>query len=288
MKKNIILILLALLIVGGLYYIYKQEKVRLTDRNSESQPAGTQETGDSEEAVSEEEAVENEDEDEFFESRFDTINFGEYCQSGRWLAVSEEERDDLKTFSGTLKVNYADEDSPAQLSEDTIYYFENGAAVANEENEAIDYFEDKEVEVKGIADSAGKISIYQIRCSGSESNEAENKKREEIMVYAAENINKIAGVTDDKWGVTDFEFVDNSNVYVDYGTGEFKDEDPQRVLIKITKNSKGSFDYSMLAKYKEGEDDWELTDGTDSFSEQDPNTHLFYEFDHELNKWTLI
>jgi len=106
--------------------------------------------------------------------------------------------------------------------------------------------------------------------------------RQQVMAYVNKNLNKLASApANDKWDVPTFYFVGNSNVYVELYAID-TDLAGAKMLYKAEKDGSGNIKLTEVARYKEGEDDWILSSGTDTYADYVMEE---YDLNEDNNKW---
>jgi len=106
--------------------------------------------------------------------------------------------------------------------------------------------------------------------------------RQQVMAYINQNLNKLATPpASDKWDTPTFYFVGNSNVYLELYAVD-TDLVGAKMLYKAEKDRNGAIKITEVARYKEGEDDWILSSGTDTYAD-----YVMEEYDLNENtqKW---
>jgi hypothetical protein len=106
--------------------------------------------------------------------------------------------------------------------------------------------------------------------------------REQIITYVNQNLNKLATPpANDKWDTPTFYFVGNSNVYVELYALD-TDLAGAKMLYKASKDSGGAIKLAEVARFKEGEDDWILASGKDTYADYVMEE---YDLNEDTNKW---
>jgi len=105
--------------------------------------------------------------------------------------------------------------------------------------------------------------------------------RQQVIAYINQNLNKLApSPANDKWDVPTFYFIGNSNVYVELYAVD-TDLAGFKLLYKVNKNG-NEISLTELARYKEGEEDWILSQGQDDF---DNYVMEEYDYNEKSKKW---
>jgi len=105
--------------------------------------------------------------------------------------------------------------------------------------------------------------------------------RQQIITYVNNNLNKLVSPpANDKWDVPTFYFVGNSDVYLELYAVD-TDLAGAKILYKAEKDN-NSIKLSELARYKEGEEDWILSQGEDNF---DNYVMEEYDYNDDTKKW---
>jgi len=111
---------------------------------------------------------------------------------------------------------------------------------------------------------------------------ADEAFRQQVIAYANQNVNKLAAPpANDKWDTPTFYFVGNSNVYVELYAID-TDLVGAKMLYKATKDGSGSIKLAEVARYKEGEEDWILSSGTDTYADYVMEE---YDYNEDTRKW---
>jgi len=129
-----------------------------------------------------------------------------------------------------------------------------------------------------IADQSGDVSPDEKRSD----EKPDEQFRQQVMTYINQNLNKLAAApANDKWDTPTFYFVGNSNVYLELYAVD-TDLAGAKMLYKAEKDSGGAIKLTEVARYKEGEDDWILSSGTDSYA-----NYVMEEYDlnEDTQKW---
>lgn len=108
--------------------------------------------------------------------------------------------------------------------------------------------------------------------------------RQSIISYINQNLNQLVPPpANDKWDVTDstFYFVGNTHVYLELYALE-TDLAGFKLLYQVDKDEKGNIKLTELAKYKEDEEEWVLSQGKDEFDDYSMDD---YEYNEKDKKW---
>ena len=291
-KERLFWVALVVIAAGAVGFLWYQNYAERGKQAVISNGGGSQ--PESSGAVSEGEAddlLEIEDEEEI-------ENFDELCQNGEWFEISEAEGE-TKLISGKFRLAYSGDEDFQEFA-DYSYFLEKSdgnIAVTGNDVGILDYFENREVEIKGVIGegAAKEIKLVQIRCAGSETDKNLIAGREKLMNYINDNINSIAPekAPYQEWEVDTIEFVDENNVYVEYYDIAEDDEDSdagdedtyKRILLRIS-GSDGDYDQEVLAYWVVEDDDYKLERGEDKF-ENEEDTYL-YQYDEESERWERI
>jgi len=105
--------------------------------------------------------------------------------------------------------------------------------------------------------------------------------RQQIIAYVNQNINKlVTPPANDKWDVPTFYFVGNTNFYLELYALD-ADLAGYKLLYKASKDG-NKISLNELARYKETEDDWVLSQGQDNF---DNYVMEEYDYNEDNKKW---
>jgi len=281
-----LIVVVALVFAGFLWYRSYSTKVKNQSgvENSASQDSlkNSIEAGD-DEALTEEEIGQLEQEQE---------NFNSTCENGEWVKISDSATGS-DTAKGKLRKVYPDDEAAKEFS--GYSFFIEGVekiALAGNSLSKLDFFEDREVEVQGAKSADGKqLNVVQARCAGAEADKDVLDQRRKMMDYVAANINTITPkkAKYKKWVVDEIDIVDDNNIYVLYYDAVEDDENPdvpedtgRKLLLQIGSKSDGNYDVKQLAYFEMGEDDYDLKQGTNKFSDAETTD---YSYDSETNSW---
>ncbi len=118
--------------------------------------------------------------------------------------------------------------------------------------------------------------------------EAPNEElRQKIIAYLVKNLDQlIFPPQNDKWDLSgaSISFIGNTYLYLEIFPAE-AEVGGMKVLYKAESLSSGEIKLQELAKYKEGEEDWQLLSGEDKFFDY---YYEEYGYDDEDNKWSQI
>ncbi len=281
------IVAIALIFAGFLWY---QSSARKGEKllNPLQGTSENETSGSLENAISEDQAADEIMVDE------DATDYNAMCENGEWLKIADLSGE-ISSVAGKLRKVYPD-DTPDQFKS-YQYYVEGSQSygITGGSLFKMDYFEDREVEVQGVIGAGKKeIAASQVRCAGKETDKGVLSKRKNLMNWLAANINSVAPqkAKHQKWVVDIVDFVDESNVYVEYydavedDENSDVDEDTSRKILLETSASGAGYNAKVLAYWEMGEDDFTLKSGTDKF--EDADTIASYQYDSEKNIWERI
>lgn len=226
---------------------------------------------------------------------FEDQDFNSLCENGEWVKLSDQ-TGDVTTISGKMRKVYPDDEAASQFK--AYMFFLEGAAkmgLTSEKLATLDYFEDREVELKGVKNAEkNDMAVSEVRCAGKETNKDLIGERKKLMDYLEANIASLAPqkAKYQKWTVDIVDFVDENNVYVEYYDAVEDDEnsnieeDTARRILVATSPKTGGYDARVLAYWEMGEDDYALKSGTDKFEDVEEVTT--YQYDPETKTWERI
>jgi hypothetical protein len=281
------IVVLAIAFAGFLWYqSYSQKAKKVT-----SLPQAKNETGEGsfENALGEENLVEEEMTAE------DETDYNAICENGEWLKIADVSGEPALA-AGKLRKVYPDDPAASQFK--SYQYYLEGAeslGITGEKLFKLDYLEDREVEVQGVKNAAKKeVAIAQVKCTGKETDKSLLDKRKGLMNWLAANVSSVAPqkAKYQKWTVDIVDFVDESNVYVEYydtveddESSEVDEDTSRRILAEMAPSGAG-YGTKVLAYWEMGEDDYVLKTGTDKFENAD--TIASYQYDPEQKTWERI
>jgi len=227
------------------------------------------------------------------EDEEDEADYNAICENGEWFEIADQPGE-LASATGKLRKVYPD-DSSAEFR-NYQYYLEGAErfGLTGKDLFKLDYFEDREVEVQGVKNTAKKeISVARVKCTGKETDKNILSQRKVLMNWLAANINSFAPqkAKYQKWTVDIVDFVDENNVYVEYydtieDTENDVNEDTARRILLETVAKPGGYSAKVLAYWEIGEDDYVLKTGTDKF--EDSEVIASYQYDSEQKTWERI
>ncbi|MDD3487637.1 MAG: hypothetical protein PHF35_04680 [Candidatus Moranbacteria bacterium] len=289
-KKNILILTFLVLVAIGLIALRQhQQKNRLVqNENPDSAKKSDSLQGSME---SEDNAVNFDEQDKIYEQ------FEADCQSGQWKVFNSVSGDAV-TLSGKLRRVYPeDSTAPAELRGFGFYIEGSANTPLSGSNLAdLELFEDRDVEVQGAKSEDGKsVEVEQVRCAGTETDKAAINSRIALMNWIAENINSIAPqkAPYQKWTVDTADFVDENHVYVEYYDAAEDDENSnidvdtsRKVLLETSPKEDGTFNFTVMAYWEMGDDDYVLKSGADKF--ENVWDVMTYQYDPDGKSWTRI
>jgi hypothetical protein len=289
-KMKFIWVIIVVLIVAGLFGIrnWKANQNKNAQKQSSEQvnqsPVSPLAADDSD--MSDEELAK-------LDQQFET-----QCVSGEWAKIADVSGDSV-SLNGKLRMVYP-EDNIAEDLKNFQFYIEGNlnTPLSGSNLSALNYFEDRDVEVQGVKSSDGKsVEVGQIRCAGAETDKAAIDARMNFLNWARDNINSIAPkkAPYQKWTVDTAEFADDNNVYIEYYDTAEDDENAnvqedtyRKLLLEIDGKSDSGYDVKTLAYWEMGEDDYTLVSGADKLANQDDSNYIFYTYNPDEKSWERI
>ena len=213
------------------------------------------------------------------------------CEKGDWIAFPDyPQKGDFPQYIGNQKIKFI---------ADKKFTNEDGSIVfATDENYSLTFYIDREVRIEGVEtennNGVKKVYVNKIKCIGEEADVNLQAQRQKLMKYIADNINTIAPEKskDSKWRVQTFYFYNKTDIYVEYESPEsFTGDslyDGRLWLIRASKMDRDIPVIETLAYIQEDAEDPEknvVKIGQDLYKDADNMT--VYEFDDELNRWSL-
>jgi hypothetical protein len=287
--KKISIVIVAIAVIVGAYLVFWSEMNKKNQKTLSSATAAA--TGDT---LGDETASDGGDADGQSDV-LDDQDFEAQCQSGDWVKIADAQGE-TATLSGKLRKVYPGDDVSAELK-DFPYFIEGkeGAALSGSDLLKLDNFEGRDVEVRGPKSADGKsVTVWAVRCAGAETDKTSIDAKMNFLNWITGSINAVAPVKApyQKWVVDTADFVDNSNVYVEYYDAAEDDENfegddtSRKILLQVAPKSDGSYDAKVMASWEMGEDDYVLKSGTDKFANV-ADTY-YYQYDPVEGNWTRI
>jgi len=215
------------------------------------------------------------------------------CEDGEWASFpAYSGAKNLGVYKGDLKLkgtenldNFTNEDGSVIFTVSDDY--------------SPSFFIDRLVAIEGVktGNQEGKeVYINKIKCIGEETNKKVQNQRAAIMAYVDENINEIAPEksANSDWQVETFYFHNETDFYVEYeSVASFFEEAPYDARLWLVRASYSDENsdapkLETLAYIHEDAEDPEkniLKQGEDIY--KDVQNFVVYEFDGDLNRWTL-
>jgi hypothetical protein len=289
--KSILLIVLILVAAVLIYYRIQQDKKNAIPKASSNQ---TQTESSLREGAAGDQSDATDDNFDQIDQEFETT-----CQSGQWKKIADVSGDAI-TLSGKLRKVYSEDDISPDLK-NFSYYIEGktNTALSGSNLTGLDLFEDRAVEVQGVKSQDGKsMDVFQLRCSGAETDKTAIDARTNLLNWLGENINAVTPqkAPYQKWSIDTVDFIDQNNAYIEYydmaeddENADISEDTSRKILLEISAKGDGGYEVKVLAYWEMGDDDYVLKTGTDKFVDTiDEMDTMMYQYDSEEKSWTRI